>query len=493
VKLGIDFGTTRIIVAAADRGNYPILDFESPDGTCDWFPSLIAVRGEDVRFGWDAWRRQTKPDWTVLRSIKRRLERSGPATRVAAGDREFLLADLLRGLTRALAEALRARYGANEPLEAMVGVPANANGNQRFLTIEAFRDAGFEVMGLLNEPSAAAIEYGHRQKMKGQLLVYDLGGGTFDASVVEMGESVHTVLDADGISNFGGEDFDMALAELAANDQMHSLTVSEMFRLLEECRRQKEALHPHSRRMVVDLDAAQEGMGQAMVMVSEFYDLCRPLLDKSVALAARLAVGRDVEALYLTGGGSELPLVARVLREQFGRKVKRSDYTRAATAIGLAIQADAQSGYTLREMFHRNFAVWREGETGTRMILDPIFVRGTRLPAAGDPGITVRRVYRPVHNVGDFRYLEASQIGDLHQPKGEIMVWDEIRFPFDPHLASAAAPLTSVAVEKSWRAEQQEIEELYTCDHAGVVTVRIRNLTAGYQREYRLGRWSEKG
>jgi molecular chaperone DnaK (HSP70) len=348
------------------------------------------------------------------------------------------------------------------------------------------------VLGLLNEPSAAAIEYGHRQKMKGVLLVYDLGGGTFDASLVEMAEGVHTVLNADGISNFGGEDFDLALAELAAGkDGMYSLTLAEVFRLLEECRRQKESLHPNSRRIVVDLDAVREGMGQASVAVGEFYDLCRPLLNESVRITARMAAGTEIGALYVTGGGSELPLVARVLREEFGRKVKRSEYTRSATAIGLAIQADAASGYKLREMFHRNFAVWRESDAGARLILDPIFTRGTRLPAAGEPGIAISRVYRPVHNVGDFRYLEASHIGEDHQPKGDIAIWDEIRFPFDPELAEAPS-LENVGVGKSPQPESQEIEELYTCDAAGVVTVKIRNRTSNYEREYHLGRWSGK-
>jgi molecular chaperone DnaK (HSP70) len=492
MKLGIDFGTTRIIVAAADRGNYPIIDFETPEGTCDWFPSLIAARREEVIFGWDAWQAQTEQSWTTLRSVKRRLHEAGPETRLHIGDRDFVLADLIRGLTSSLYRALRSRFGADEPLEVMLGVPANANGNQRFLTMDAFQNAGFQVLGLLNEPSAAAIEYGHRQEMKGRLLVYDLGGGTFDASLVELGEGVHTVLDADGITNFGSDDFDLELAELAiGKERMYSLTLAELFRLLEECRRQKEALHPNSRRITVDLDTVREGLGQTTIAVGDFYALCGPLLKESVRIAARLAVGSDIEALYVTGGGSELPLVARVLREEFGRKVKRSEYTRSATAIGLAIQADATSGYKLREMFTRNFAVWREDHSGARLILDTIFPRGTRLPIARERGVTASRIYRPVHNVGDFRYLEASHIDGNNQPKGDVTAWDEIRFPFDPELAETAS-LENMPVNKSPRAETQEIEELYTCDATGAVTVTIRNRTSNYSREYRLGRWSGK-
>ena len=193
----------------------------------------------------------------------------------------------------------------------------------------------------------------------------------------------------------------------------------------------------------------------------------------------------------MTGGGSELPLVSRMLRDEFGRKVKRSEYTRSATAIGLAIQADATSGYTLREVFTRNFGVWRESDAGHRMVFDPIFPHGTRLPAAGEPPLTVCRQYRPVHNLGDFRYLEAGLVDEDGQPSGDITVWDEILFPFDPALADVRA-LEGIAVEHFPAASDQLIEERYACDAAGVVTVAIRNLTSHYGREYRLGRWSGK-
>jgi molecular chaperone DnaK (HSP70) len=494
MKLGIDFGTTRIIVAVVDRGNYPLVPFETPEGTYDWFPSLAAVRrdsnGTERRFGWDAWEVQTDPGWTVLRSLKRHLEDAGPQSRLSVDGVEIPLTELLGGLTAALHQELAARFGATAPLEAMLGVPANANSNQRFLTVDAFRRAGFSVLGLLNEPSAASIEFGNRQKATGRILVYDLGGGTFDVSLVSVEGGTHTVLASEGISNLGGDDFDLILAELAAGkDLLYSFTLSEVFRLDEECRRQKEALHPNSRKIVVDLDAAREGLGQATVSVADFYEQCRPLLEESLHATARMAKGQEIEVLYVTGGGSELPLVARVLREEFGRKVKRSEYTRSATAIGLAIQADATSGYQLREMFTRNFGVWRESDAGRRMIFDPIFPLGTRLPGADEPPLKVRRAYQAAHNIGHFRYIEASEVGPDCQPAGDIAVWDEILFPFGPALARGLE-LEGVPVVRSGDAEQ--IEEQYGCDSAGVVTVTIRNLTSQYERAFQLGRWSEK-
>ena len=492
MKFGIDFGTTRIVVSAADRGNYPLVPFETADGVFDWFPPLIAVNGEERRYGWDAYAMQAERGWTMVRSLKRYLDEAGPHSQLDVGGVVVPLSELMSGLVGALRQALSARFGESEPLEVMLGVPANANSNQRFLTVDAFRRVGFSVLGLLNEPSAASIEFGHRQHVTGRLLVYDLGGGTCDVSLVEISAGTHTVIASEGMPHLGGDDFDLVLAEMAMGEEaLSKLELAELFRLDEECRRQKEALHANSRRIVVDLDVVKEGLGQATISVADFYARCRPLLAESIEITAQLAENNDLEALYITGGGSELPLVARALREEFGRKVKRSEYTRSATAIGLAIQADAASGYKLREMFTRNFGVWREGESGRRMIFDPIFPRGTRLPGASEPPLTVRRRYHPVHNVGDFRYLEASHVADDAQPSGDMTVWDEILFPFDPALADARS-FDSVPVEHSFPASHQEIEEQYSCDAAGVVTVAIRNLTSHYGREFRLGRWSGK-
>jgi molecular chaperone DnaK (HSP70) len=498
MKLGIDFGTTRIVAAAADRGNYPLVAFENSESSFEWLPPLVALKGSERLFAWDAWHAQADSGWTIIRSLKRYLEDAGPETLLEAGGVSVPLAELMQGLLTSLHRELTKNFGTAEKFEVMLGVPANANSNQRFLTVDAFRRAGFSVLGLLNEPSAASIEFGHRQRLTGRILVYDLGGGTFDVSLVNLDDRSHTVLATEGISTLGGDDFDRVLGEMALGaDKLASLDAAALFRLDEECRRQKEALHPNSRRIVVDLDVVEEGMGQVTIAVSDFYDRCRPLLDESMGPTSQLAEwpgspeSSGIDALYVTGGGSELPLVARMLREEFGRKVKRSEYTRSATAIGLAIQADSASGYTLREVFTRNFGVWRESEAGHRMIFDPIFPRGTRLPSAGEPPATVVRQYNPVHNVGDFRYLEAAHVGEDGQPSGDITVWDEILFPFDPSLAENGA-LEGVAVEHFPAAYQQWIEERYSCDSAGVVSVDIRNLSSNYGREYRLGRWSSK-
>ena len=521
MRLGIDFGTTRVVVAAVDRGNYPVAVFECADGASrDWFPSLMAVRGTERRYGWDAWMAQQEPGWTVVRSLKRILAQAGLETRVQVAEQTLPLRTILEELTRTLKRDLAQRSNLNlsssEPLEIMLGVPANANSNQRFLTAEGFRLGGFQVLGMLNEPSAASIEFGHRQRISessrktGCVLIYDLGGGTFDASLVEMDERTHTVLASEGIYSLGGDDFDEMLAELALDAAgtlpaaRDSLTQAQHFRLHEECRLQKEGLHPNSRRIILDLAAARDEWGEITVPVSDYYERCRPLIAETLdtvadllaahGLAPDAAAGdseatRRLEAVYVTGGGSELPLVARELRERYGRKVRRSAHAHQATAIGLAIQADAQAGYVLKDRFTRFFGVWREAAGGTSAVFDPLFPKGAALPGPWEPPLASDRSYSPVHNIGHFRYLECSRLGDGGWPTGDITVWDEIRFPFDPVL-EACPDLAAVEVGHNQNAMGQTINESYSCSAGGSVAVTISNLTSGYSKRYQLARWA---
>jgi molecular chaperone DnaK len=489
MRLGIDFGTTRTVVAAVDRGNYPILTFEDPDGGMrDWFPSLVAVRSGQRLYGWQAWACQQYPNWTIVRSLKRVLQEAGPNTILQLGDDAVPLIQVLNEMAASLRSALP-----QERLEAVLGVPANANSNQRFLTVEAFRSAGFDVIGLLNEPSAASIEYRHKTNVTGAILVYDLGGGTFDASLVEAGEKTHQVLETDSIPTLGGDDFDEILADLAVSEEdREELSQSEQFRLLEECRLKKEALHPNTRKITLDLDHVHEGWSTVSVPAGDYYERCRPLVEETLDvvddLLFKVAPG-DLETLYVTGGGSELPIVNRMLKERFGKRVRRSVHARSATAIGLAIQSDEQTGYVLSERFTRYFGVWRETDGGKTIVFDPLFSKGTVLPKPGEKPLEIRRRYAPAHNIGHFRYLECSHLGPDGQPAGDVTVWDEIRFPFDPSLQD----VDGAAVERSEAAASQQIVEKYSSDASGAVTVSITNMTAGYERQYRLGRWAAPG
>jgi hypothetical protein len=285
---------------------------------------------------------------------------------------------------------------------------------------------------------------------------------------------------------------DLALEASGADPRVSErLSAGAWFRLLEECRQKKESLNPNSRKLAIDLEHIDPAWGTVQVPVAEFYESARPLIEETIATAEDLLAkySGEFEALYLTGGGSELPLIARVLRERFGRRVRRSAYTRSATAIGLAIQADQPETYRVSDRLARFFGVWREADCGSRIIFDPLFNKGASLPPPGAPAASIQRRYLPVYNIGHFRFLECSHRAADGSPSGEINVWDEIRFPFDPALREAQE-LAPIAVSYLLDATNQHIAELYECDSSSSIVVTISNESAGYSRSFRLGRWS---
>jgi molecular chaperone DnaK (HSP70) len=210
-------------------------------------------------------------------------------------------------------------------------------------------------------------------------------------------------------------------------------------------------------------------------------------MERTLATVEEAMQGLDwgtVAALYVVGGASALPLVGRLLRERYGRKVRTSPYPHAATAIGLAIAADQEAGYALRERFTRHFGVWREAEDGRAVAFDVVFAKDRVLPAPGETPLTCTRRYQPTHTIGHFRYLECSQLTDTGDPTGDLTPWDEVYFPFIPPLHEGGtlppAPITRLAGEAPW------IEERYACDAHGIITVEMQNQTWHYARRYHL-------
>ena len=506
MRLGIDFGTTHTVAALVDRGNYPVVSYEWGDSV----PSLVAVRASDgaLKLGLDALPVLDDPGWTVVRSIKRLLADAGPLTEIEVGARSLPLLDLLVAYLERLREDIVTRsnagIGRNETLEIAVSVPANASNDQRFLTLEAFRRAGFEVLALLNEPSAAGFEYAHRFRStvtskREYVLVYDLGGGTFDSSLIHMAGRVNEVITTAGVARLGGDDLDEAILEVVL-DSVGQLDIDAHTwrRLLDECRRQKEGVGANTRRLVVDLELL--GRAPLVLPMEDVYAACAPLIAKTIEAMDEVMRDprRDAEevgwnelaGIYVVGGASSFPLVYRQLRERFGQhRVRRSPHPFAATAIGLANFLDDEAGYELSDCLTRHFGVWRESETGRGITFDPIFAKDSRLPRAGEPSLVATRRYRPAHNLGHYRFVECGRIRE-GRPDGDVTPWDEIRFAFDPSLRDAT-DLAEIAVVRR-DGETPEVEEQYRCTSAGIFEVTLSVLEDnGYSRTFRMAKGSE--
>jgi len=500
MRVGIDFGTTHTVVAAVDRGNYPVVSF---DGVDAW-PSIIAANAAgELRFGAEAAAVRHQPGWSVLRSFKRLLNDAGPQTEVHLAGRSYRLADLLTGFLARLKTDLERHSNATpapgESIEAAISVPANASSAQRLLTLDAYVAAGFHVVALLNEPSAASLEYAHRYRStitakREYVLIYDLGGGTFDASLLRMTGHANEVVLSEGIQRLGGDDFDEAIVDfVSAGAKLPGIDAAEHALLAEECAARKEAVGPQTRRFLVDLSAVDRPPFSCPI--DDVYSVCAPLVDQTMELLNRVlhdpAGGRkdvdwsEVAGIYVVGGAGGFPLVSRMLRNTFGEKrVKRSPHPFAATAIGLAVFLDKESGFALSERFSRNFGVFREAEAGAGVVFDPIVCKDVSLPADGQSPLVVKRRYRAAHNIGHFRFVECSRLVD-GRPDGDVTPYDPVLFPFDPALHDRD-DLGRQPVGR-WT-DGPDVEERYVIAPSGAVEVTLTTQPAGFERTFRLER-----
>lgn len=476
MDLGIDLGTTYTVVSAVDSGNHPLLTFLDTDGDPhDHVPSVSAIVDGELVHGYRA-RQAMSHGAPGVRSVKRLLAQpgAGPSTTVTIGDTTLPLVDLWADFLRHVISQIEAPG----PHRAVLGVPAHAHSGQRLVTMDAARRAGLGVIGLLNEPSAAGLEYALRQSRnlnsrRTRVIIYDLGGGTFDASLVDMAGTSAEVLDSVGLNDLGGDDFDEALADLAAG-----LTTVPREALLEPCRTAKEALRPQSRNLLVDLED-----DTLRIPVSEVTRVCQPLVDRSVETMSPLsdlltAPGSDVAAIHLVGGGTALPLVARRLRELFGRRVHRSEQPTGATAVGLAMAADPASEYSVRDRLSRGFGVFRELDTGRTVGFDVLADQTTRLSGM----TTITRTYRTRHTIGVYRFVEFSRTDRTGQPMGDLVPFATVVVPFVTELQGDSSVLTRPVEELDVRpvADGHLVEETYTISDTGVVTASITDLDTGW-------------
>lgn len=510
MRLGIDFGTTRTVVAAVEGGRYPVATFEL-EGPCasrfvDYLPGVSVQYEGRLFFGGQALELLRRGEGSAVASVKRSITGLAPDAQVDSLTQVSAMAlasAYLRWVREMLLNHSNFRIAANEPLHAMIAVPANASTHQRYLSLEAFRVAGFEPIGMVNEPTAAAIEYAKSnarvlstRSPKRYVIVYDLGGGTFDTAVVRLRDRRFELLASRGISDFGGANFDEKILEFACEKKpcIQPRKAIERVAMLEMCREAKETLRPTSRKVLLDFGDVAPEFGSVILSTAELYRSCYELIERSVSMVEHaldhLKIhGIDTEdpkqlaAVYLVGGASAFPAVARALRSRFKRKLQLAGQPHAATAVGLAIVADPEANIFVREATTRHFGVWREAKDGHAKVFDPLLIKDTS-PVGSDTVIATRR-YRPRHAVGHLRFLECSDLDAHGQPIGDLMPWAEICFPYDPKLADTVEQL-EFGGSRTSRELDQEIIETYSYGQNGTIAVQIENRTHGYARRYEL-------
>ncbi|WKC40463.1 Fe-S protein assembly chaperone HscA [Shewanella algae] len=361
---GIDLGTTNSLVAAVRSGEASTLADEQGRHS---LPSVVHYGEQGVRVGHDALADSAKDPENTIVSVKRFMGRS--LADVQSGEQAFPYQfeasenGLPLFVTRAgkmnpvqvSAEVLlpliaRAESTLGGPLEGVViTVPAYFDDAQRQGTKDAAALLGIKVLRLLNEPTAAAIAYGLDSGQEGVIAVYDLGGGTFDISILRLNRGVFEVLATGGDSRLGGDDFDELLQGLLRERMaLKSLSSQEARQLLMEARRVKEALTDNDS-TIAKLTLKDGSECEAEVSRSEFDQLINTLVKKTIqgCRKALRDAGVDTDEVLETvmvGGSTRVPLVREMVGDFFGKAPLTSIDPDRVVAIGAAVQADILVG-----------------------------------------------------------------------------------------------------------------------------------------------------
>jgi molecular chaperone DnaK len=370
--VGIDLGTTNSLVAYTDATTGQPKCIPGPYGST-LCPSVVSLDPDGSIIVGEAARRRllTQPERTIY-SVKRLMGR-GPADiqselelfpfridpasknviRVMLGDKFFTPPEISAFILRELKNWAEAFFG--EPVDrAVITVPAYFNDAQRQATKDAGKIAGLEVLRLVNEPTAAALAYGLHEKQRGRVAVYDLGGGTFDISVLKLISTsegdIYQVLSTNGDTHLGGDDIDNLLQAfvhelILQNDEIdfspHGELAQELRKALIDVKHQLSNSETATLRFPLP---------NGSVFVREFTRgdleaLIRPVVDRTMgpvkqALADAQLKPADIEEVVLVGGTTRTPLIRRTVQEFFGRKPHTELNPDEVVALGAAVQAN---------------------------------------------------------------------------------------------------------------------------------------------------------
>ncbi len=433
--IGIDLGTTNSLVAYV-KNERPVAVRDCNQQVL--LPSAVHY-GEhgEIIVGSDALRRAAEHPRETIVSVKRFIGRGAddPETR-RLGPYAFapqkkgeanvvrfdvrgrvvtpveVSAEILRALKRLAEDELRSVGGA------VITVPAYFDDAQRQATKDAGRLAGLEVLRLLNEPTAAALAYGLEKKQNGKFAVFDLGGGTFDVTILVLDDGVFQVKATGGDSALGGDDMDRALAEelfaLAKRD-VTKASPSEVRTALDVARRVKHAL---TNAVEVEVESPFSGASKPLLVTrARFEELISPLLARAGAACRRAlrdagTLPTDVDGVILVGGATRVPAVRTCVADLFGKPPLSDIDPDEVVALGAAVQADILAGSTLgEEVLLLDVIPLSLGIEVGGGIVDRILPRNTTVPASARANYTTqedRQTGFEIHVVQGERELAAD-------------------------------------------------------------------------------------
>jgi Fe-S protein assembly chaperone HscA len=402
--VGIDLGTTNSLVAYVKDSAPVVIRDKSGDGLV---PSVVSAAEDGTIFvGREAQRRLlTDPSRTVY-SVKRFMGKglgdvkeeasllpfrvggeAGGVVKIGLGTREFTPPEISAFILRDLkhrAEAVFAEQGEidNEVDRAVITVPAYFNDAQRTATRDAGRIAGLDVMRIINEPTAASLAYGLDKRHAGLIAVYDLGGGTFDISILRVEDGVFQVLSTGGDTHLGGDDIDLLLMHKVLADVGWSQPAEKVQEIRKAVIQAKWDL---SEREETQLNGKR-------FTRAEFETLIRPIVDRTLepcrqALTDAGLAPSQIDEVVLVGGSTRIPMVRRLVGELFGRTPHSGLNPDEVVALGAAVQADILTTGN-REMLLLDVTPLSLGIETMGGVMSKIIIRNSTIPATGSEMFT---------------------------------------------------------------------------------------------------------
>jgi len=353
--IGIDLGTTNSCVSVIE-GSEPVVIANSEGGRTT--PSVVGVTKSGERIVGQVAKRQavSNAEDTII-SIKRKM---GTAEKVSMGGKKYTPQEISAMILTKLKNDAEAYLGAKVE-KAVITVPAYFNDSQRQATKDAGKIAGLEVMRIINEPTAAALAYGLDKEggNNEKILVYDLGGGTFDVSILELGGDVFEVLATNGDTHLGGDDFDQRIIDLLISDfkakEGIDLSKDKMAvqRLKQAAEKAKIDLSGMTKTTISEAYITADANGPKHLEYdltrAKFEDMTKDLIDRSLLSVdaclkdAKLSLS-DISKVILVGGSTRIPAVVEALKKKTGKEPFKGVNPDECVSIGAAIQGGVLAG-----------------------------------------------------------------------------------------------------------------------------------------------------
>ena len=350
--IGIDLGTTNSCVCIYEGGEAKVIANAEGERTT---PSVVAFKGDEIIVGGAA-KRQMVTNPNTIHSIKRKM---GTNEKVEVNGKKYTPQEISAMILSNLKETAE-NYLGEKVTRAVITVPAYFNDAQRQATKDAGKIAGLNVERIINEPTAAALAYGlDKQDKNEKVLVYDLGGGTFDVSILELGDGVFEVLSTSGNNHLGGDDFDQRIIEYLVDEfkkeNKVDLTKDKMAmqRLKDAAEKAKKDLSGVTTTQISlpFLSQGEDGPLHLEVTLTraKFEDLTRDLVDSTLepvrkALKDAKLSAKDIDKVLLVGGSTRIPRVQEIIKNELRKEPSKGVNPDEVVAMGAAIQGGVLTG-----------------------------------------------------------------------------------------------------------------------------------------------------